>query len=86
MFGLTEVSEGQLPPNLEAANAIDLLQEMASDRFAPAIIDNEHALSRGGHFLLALAQQYYDEPRLMTDSRSRRFPLGQGVHKGGHCR
>ena len=66
VFGLTEVTEGQLPPNLEAADAIDLLQEMATDRFAPAIIANENALARLGQFMLALAQEYYTEPRLLT--------------------
>lgn len=66
VFGLTEVTEGQLPPNLEAADAIDLLQEMATDRFAPSIIANEHALARAGQFLLSLAQEFYAEPRLLT--------------------
>lgn len=65
LFGLTEVTEGQLPPNLEAADAIDLLQEMATDRFAPAIMDNEATLARAGTFLLGLAQAYYEEPRLL---------------------
>lgn len=66
VFGLTEVTEGQLPPNLEAADAIDLLQEMATDRFAPSIISNEVQLARLGQFMLALAQEYYTEPRLLT--------------------
>ena len=65
MFGMTEVTEGGLPPNLEAADAIDLLQEMATDRFAPTILANERQLARAGQFMLALAQKYYTEPRLM---------------------
>jgi hypothetical protein len=65
VFGLTEVTEGQLPPNLEAADAIDLLQDMAIDRFAPTIQDNELALARAGQFLLELAQKFYVEPRML---------------------
>ena len=63
VFGLTEVTEGKLPPNLEAADAIDLLQEMATDRFAPAILENEKSLANAGQILLVLMQQYYVEPR-----------------------
>jgi hypothetical protein len=63
VYGLTEVGQGQLPPNLEAADAIDLLQEMASDRFAPAIMANERSLANAGQVMLALAQTYYEEPR-----------------------
>lgn len=66
IFGLTEVTEGGLPPNLEAADAIDLLQEMATDRFAPTILSNEKQLAFAGQFLLSLAQKYYTEPRLLT--------------------
>lgn len=65
VYGLTDVTEGTLPPNLEAADAIDLLQEMATDRFAPTIIANEVSLARAGQFLLVLAQKYYTEPRLL---------------------
>jgi hypothetical protein len=64
-YGLTEVTEGTLPPNLEAADAIDLLQEMATDRFAPSIEDNERALGRLGQIMLNIAQKKYEEPRLL---------------------
>ena len=65
VFGLTEVTEGQLPPNLEAGVAIDLLQEMATDRMAPTIKLLETAIERAGQIMLSLAQQYYVEPRLL---------------------
>ena len=65
IFGLTEVTEGQLPPNLEAADAIDMLQDMAIDRFAPTIQENETALARAGQFLLEVAQKKYIEPRML---------------------
>lgn len=66
VYGLTEVTEGQLPPNLEAADAIDMLQEMATDRFVPTIESNERGLARAGQILLDLAQQYYSEQRFLT--------------------
>lgn len=65
MFGITEVSEGTVPPNVEAGVAIDLLQEMSTDRIAPTIKLIETSLARGGKTLLTLAQQYYVEPRLL---------------------
>jgi hypothetical protein len=65
VFGLTEVGEGQLPPNLEAGVAIDLLQEMSTDRLAPTIKLMEQGLARAGQLMLNLAQQYYIEPRLI---------------------
>ena len=66
VFNLTEVTEGTLPPNLEAGVAIDLLQEMATDRLSPRVKLIERALANAGELMLKLAQQYYIEPRLLT--------------------
>jgi hypothetical protein len=65
VFALTEVTEGQVPPNVEAGVAIDLLQEMSTDRLAPTIKLIEHAIARSGQLMLSLAQHYYIEPRLL---------------------
>jgi len=65
MFGLNEVVEGSVPPNVEAGVAIDLLQEAASDRLAPQILMMEKSLERAGNLMLELAQQYYQEPRIL---------------------
>lgn len=65
MFGLSAVTEGQVPPNVEAGVAIDLLQEMSTDRLAPTIKLMETALQRSGQLMLNLAQKYYIEPRLL---------------------
>ena len=65
VFGLTEVMQGTVPPNVEAGVAIDLLQEAATDRLAPQILMMEKALERAGNLMLALAQKYYTEPRMM---------------------
>lgn len=54
-----------LPPNVESGIAIDLLAEMSSDRLAPVIGMMEDALADAGNMMLALAQQYYVEPRML---------------------
>ena len=64
-FGLNEIMEGSVPPNVEAGVAIDLLQEAATDRLAPQIMLMEKGLERAGNLMLQLAQQYYKEPRTM---------------------
>jgi hypothetical protein len=65
IFGLTEVLQGDVPPNVEAGVAIDLLQEAAVDRLAPQIMLMEKSLERCGNQLLQLAQKYYQEPRML---------------------
>jgi hypothetical protein len=65
IFGLNEIVEGSVPPNVEAGVAIDLLQEAATDRLAPQIMLMEKSLERCGNLMLQLAQQYYAEPRTM---------------------
>lgn len=65
MFGITEITEGTPPPNVEAGIAIDLLQEMATDRIAPTVRLIEMSLERAGNLMLRFAQQYYIEPRLL---------------------
>ena len=64
-FGLQEITEGKPPPNVEAGIAIDLLQEMATDRWAPTVQQIETGLARAGKLLVSLAQKYYIEPRLI---------------------
>ena len=65
-FGLNEIMDGKVPPNVEAGVAIDLLQESATDRLAPQIMLMERALERAGNMMLQLAQQYYQEPRMLV--------------------
>lgn len=65
IFALTEVSEGSVPPNVEAGIAIDLLQELSADRLAPTIKLIEKQLARAGQIMLSMAQTYYHEARLL---------------------
>ncbi len=59
IFGLTEVMQGQVPPNVEAGVAIDLLQEAATDRHAPQITMMEKALERAGILCVACSGVLY---------------------------
>ena len=87
VFGIVDITEGTPPPNVEAGIAIDLLQEMATDRLAPTIVLIERALVRAGEIMLAYAQEYYSEPRTLKihgaggHSKSKRFT--QADLKGG---
>jgi hypothetical protein len=65
LFNLAAVSRGDVPPNVEAGVAIDLLQEAAVDQVAPLIQRIEDSLARAGMFMAQLAQVYYIEPRLL---------------------
>jgi len=65
VFGLTEILQGDVPPNVEAGVAIDLLQEAAVDRLAPQILMMEKSLELAGNLMLELAQKYYQEPRML---------------------
>jgi hypothetical protein len=65
VFSLQAVTEGTVPPNVEAGVAIDLLQEMATDRLAPTVKLIELSLERAGNLMLQLAQKYYIEPRML---------------------
>ena len=65
IFGLNEIMQGDVPPNVEAGVAIDLLQEAATDRLAPQILMLEKSLERAGNLMLTMAQKYYQEPRIL---------------------
>lgn len=76
-FGIVDITEGTPPPNVEAGIAIDLLQEMATDRLAPRLLLLERVLSKAGDLMLKYAKTYYQEPRLLkiagSGSSSKRF-------------
>jgi hypothetical protein len=74
VFGIADVTEGNVPPNVEAGVAIDLLQEMATDRIAPVIKLMEIVLADAGQLMLEFAQKYYIEPRLLKIQGSNGSP------------
>jgi hypothetical protein len=66
-FNSAAIMRGQVPPNVEAGIAIDLLQEAAVDQVAPTIQVMEESLAAAGMLMLKLAQKFYIEPRLMKE-------------------
>lgn len=65
IFGIAEVTEGQLPPNVEAGISIDLLQEMSTDRLAPTISKLEECVAMAGNMITALVAANFDENRIL---------------------
>lgn len=65
LFNLAAVSKGDVPPNVEAGVAIDLLQEAAVDQVSPIIQRLEESLVKAGHIMASFASEYYIEPRLL---------------------
>lgn len=65
LFNLQAVTRGDVPPNVEAGVAIDLLQEAAVDQVAPLIQRIEESLAKAGMMMVKMAQTYYIEPRLL---------------------
>lgn len=65
LFNLQAVGRGDVPPNVEAGVAIDLLQEATVDQVAPTIQRMEEALAQAATLMTLLAQKYYIEPRLL---------------------
>lgn len=65
LFNLQAITRGDVPPNVEAGIAIDLLQEAAVDQIAPVIQAQEKALAKAGDIMVRLAKQFYTEPRML---------------------
>lgn len=65
LFNLQAITRGDVPANVEAGIAIDLLQEAAVDQVAPQIQAIEEALVDLGELLVSYAHKYYQEPRML---------------------
>jgi hypothetical protein len=65
MFNMGAITRGDVPPNVEAGIAIDMLQEAAVDQVAPQIQRLEESLAQAGYLMIALAKKFYIEPRLL---------------------
>jgi hypothetical protein len=60
--GIHEVSQGQVPGRVEAAQAIELLRESDASRLAELIETTAEAISEGFWQVLMLTKQYVTEP------------------------
>lgn len=61
--GQYEVTQGRTPPGVEAASAIAYLQEENDTRLFHTVQSVEAAVQESGRQALALAHQFWDEPR-----------------------
>ena len=64
-FYQTEMQDGAVPPNIEAATAIDLLQEMAADGIAPLIDAFEKSIEQAANIIMQYCLVYYDKMRIV---------------------
>ncbi len=60
-----DVSQGTVPPNVEAATAISFLQESDNASLFSAVRFKEKAYQQAGQQMLALVGQYWDAPRMV---------------------
>lgn len=66
--GVHEVSNGTVPAGVTAGNAIELLQQSDNTQMAEAVSNIETYAKGRAEWELALAAQYYQEPRLVATS------------------
>ena len=64
-FYQTEMQDGMVPPNIEAATAIDLLQEMSADGIAPLIDAFEKSIECAANLILEFCLANYDQYRVL---------------------
>ena len=87
LFNLQAITRGDVPPNVEAGIAIDLLQEAAVDQISPVIQAMEDALAKAGDIMASLAKHFYTEPRMLKivgpggSTKVKRF-LGSDIDGG----
>ncbi len=65
IFNLLPTERGQLPARTDSGQLVELVQEAVADQISPEIQRMEDALAQAGGILAALAQEYYEEPRLL---------------------
>lgn len=65
LFNIMPTERGQLPARTDSGQLVELVQEAVADQLAPEIRRMEDALARAGDILVAFAQKYYAEPRLL---------------------
>jgi hypothetical protein len=64
-FNYIPSGRDSMPARVDAGYSIELLQEAVADQLSPIIQRMEEALARAGKLMVLLAQEYYQEPRLL---------------------
>lgn len=65
VFNIMPTERTQLPARTDSGQLVELVQEAVADQISPEIQRMERALALAGEILIAFAQKYYAEPRLL---------------------
>lgn len=65
MYNVMPTERSSLPARTDSGHLVDLVQEAVADQISPEIQRMEIALARAGELMVAYAQKFYTEPRLL---------------------
>lgn len=65
VYNVMPTERSQLPARTDSGTLVELVQEAVADQISPEIHRMERALARAGDLIAALAQKYYEEPRML---------------------
>jgi hypothetical protein len=65
LFNIMPTERSALPARTDSGHLVELVQEAVADQISPEIHRMEAALARAGDIMVAYAQKYYVEPRLL---------------------
>jgi hypothetical protein len=64
-FNRMPSSRDQIPARADGGGLLEGMLEATADQLSHVVLGIEDALARAGHLMVALAQKYYEEPRLL---------------------
>ncbi len=64
-FNRLPSSRDQIPARADGGGLLEGMLEATADQLSHVVLGIEDALARAGHLMVALAQKYYEEPRLL---------------------
>lgn len=65
LFNVMPTERSALPARTDSGQLVELVQEAVADQISPEIMRMERALADAGELMVAYAQKYYEEPRLL---------------------
>lgn len=65
IFNRIPTERSALPARTDSGNLVELVQEAVADQLSPEILRMEDSLAKAGDLMAALAQKFYEEPRLL---------------------
>lgn len=65
LYNIMPTERSSLPARTDSGHLVDLVQEAVADQISPEIQRMEYALAQAGELMVAYAQKFYTEPRLL---------------------